>query len=206
MKDLLINTIEQSLNAYLQQDPRSKQRLKKLANKSIQITLQPFELSFYCQFSDERIFVSTDTLESISATIEGTPLQLLGAMIDKERRRQFFAEDLQMSGDAELAQAFVDLFDKVHIDWEEHASRLFGDASTHHMSQFASHVRGWFKKTTKHLQVDISDYLHEEKEWFPIREDLQDFFSDIDQLRMDTDRLEARINLINAALLEEEKP
>lgn len=205
MKDLLINAIEKSLNAYLQQDPRSLQRLNKLSGKSIQIILQPFAFHFYCSFTDTSLLFSTDTLDQATATIEGTPLQLLNAALMKEHRRQFFAEDLKMTGDAEAAQAVVDLFDNVEIDWEEHTSRLLGDAATHHLSQFASRMRGWLNKTSSHIHSDLNDYLHEEKEWFPLRADLQAFFSEIDQLRMDTDRLEARIGLLNAALAEEEK-
>ena len=39
----------------------------------------------------------------------------------------------------------------------------------------------------------VNEYVHEEAEFFPAREALQDFFQDIDTLRMDADRLEARV-------------
>jgi ubiquinone biosynthesis protein UbiJ len=132
-------------------------------------------------------------------------MQLMGALIDKERRHQFFADDLTIEGDAEFAQQVINLFDQVSIDWEEHASRIIGDVPAYQLSKLVSGVRGWLKKTSSNLKQDASDYLHEEAEWFPTREELQEFFSDIDNIRMDTDRLEARIAHVKSQLDKEGK-
>lgn len=95
-----------------------------------------------------------------------------------------------MEGDAELAQQVMHLFDHIHIDWEEHASNIIGDVPAHHLGKFAGSLRNWIGTNRSSFSQDINDYLHEEKAWFPHREELQEFFTDIDTIRMDTDRLE----------------
>ena len=50
------------------------------------------------------------------------------------------------------------------------------------------------------------EFVHEEMKWLPAREALQDFFNDIDTLRMDVDRIEAKIQHLNVKLIENEEP
>lgn len=193
MKTFLLNTLEKALNAYLNQDEASAKHLAKMAGKSISVELLPLSLHFTCHFTAQNVKVTMNEANPANTKIKGTPLQLLGAFIDKNNRKQFFADDLSIEGDAEFAQQVIDLFDQVNLDWEEIASRFVGDTPAYHLNKFVSKVQSWMKSTTSEFTQDVNDYLHEEKEWFPAREALQEFFSDIDTLRMDADRLEARI-------------
>lgn len=204
MMTRLLTTIENAINTYLKQDSESLNRLAKLSGKVIAIHLNPFSYSFYCRFNDNAVSLATTSLTPPNAEITGTPLQLAGVMLAKENRQQFFADDVNISGDAETAFEVVELFDKVQIDWEEHTARLLGDIPAHHIGQLASQLKNWVAKTSAHFTADASDYLHEETEWFPVREELNEFFADIDTLRMDADRLEARFNHLKSLLNEED--
>ncbi len=206
MKNFLLGYLEKALNAYLQQGGQSEKRLARMAGKSIGVELLPMQLHFNCHFTQDRVTLDMQDDFQPHTKIKGTPLQLLGALVNKERRHQFFADDLSIEGDAEFAQQVIDLFDHIEIDWEEHASRLIGDASAHHLSKLVNSMQGWMKSAGKDLTQDINDYLHEEAAWFPVREELQEFFADIDTLRMDADRLESRIVRLQAQLNKEDAP
>lgn len=205
MKNILLTTIEKALNAYLRNDLGSRKRLAKLAGKSAAIELLPFDIIFLCSFHPDSVSIHLDdgTTEP-AAKIKGTPLQLFGMLLDKDRRQQFFADDVVMEGDAEIAQQVMHLFEHIHIDWEEHTSALIGDVPAHHLGKLAGRFRTWVTSTSTSFSQDANDYLHEEKAWFPHREELQEFFTDIDTIRMDTDRLEARIAQLYAQLNKEE--
>jgi len=204
MKNLLLNYIEKAVNTYLQQDEQSAARLAKMTGKTICIELLPWQMPFYCRFTADRMVISLQE-ETVQITkLTGTPMQLGAAMLIKENRQQFFADDLQIEGDAEFAQQVTDLFDHLSIDWEEQAARLVGDVPAHQLSRLTGSLRKWLQKAGKSVTEDISDYLHEEAAWFPVRAELQEFFSDIDNLRMDADRLEARLNHLKSLLNKEE--
>jgi ubiquinone biosynthesis protein UbiJ len=144
-----------------------------------------------------------EQLETI-ATLRGTPLQMAGAMLAKENRQHFFAEDLVMEGDAEIGLQVVDLFDSLHIDWEDYLAQLVGDTSAYHVSRFIKKVENWLQQSEQSLSNNISEYIHEEAKWLPSREALQDFFNDIDRIRMDIDRAEATIQQLKNRILEDE--
>lgn len=204
MKKFVLTSIEKILNTYLLSDTDSHKRLAAMASKSVSVELTPLQLVFVCQFNQQgvKLHLNEDGIEP-QTKIKGSPMQLMGALVDKERRHQFFADDLTIEGDAELAQQVINLFDQVSIDWEEHASQLIGDVPAYQLSKFVGNVRGWLKKTRSNLSQDTSDFLHEEAAWFPTREELQEFFTDIDNIRMDTDRLEARIEHVKSELQKE---
>lgn len=196
IKDYFLNTFTQAINRYLHLDPSSADRLRALNGKSIAIELHPLHVTFICVFSATGIRVHSDTETNTDAQLRGTPLQMMGAMIDKNNRQRFFADDLQISGDARIAQQALALFDQLHLDVDEHLSKWVGDVPAHHIGRACREASDWFKKTKNTLLQNINEYVHEETMWLPQREALQDFFSDIDHLRMDVDRLEARVQQV----------
>lgn len=200
IKKLLFPTLTAAINAYLHLDETSKGRLERLTDKVISIELLPFHFSFQCIFKPEGVeFVSEDTLPP-DAQIQGTPLQMLGVALTKDNRQQFFAEDMTITGDADTAQQVIQLFDELDIDWEEYLSHITGDVPAHYAGRLLRKTRDWVNHFDRSLSQDISEYLQEEALLFPSKLALQDLFDDIDNTRMDVDRLSLRIKQLHDAI------
>jgi ubiquinone biosynthesis accessory factor UbiJ len=204
MKNFFLNAITKALNTYLRLDPDSKLRLKKLQGKTIAVELLPFHLTFQCVFTAHGMKIHTDDVLVTDAKISGTPLQMLNVMMTKENRQRFFADDLSITGDAEIAQQVVDLFDELQIDWEEYLSMLVGDVPAHQVGRFIKNIETWLRKSEESFIDNVNEYVHEEAQWLPASEALQDFFAEIDTLRMDVDRIEARVNKLLSLYAENE--
>lgn len=196
MKKLFLPSINKAINSYLNLDPESKMRVKKLSGKAIAIELLPFHFHFQCVFSENKVEVYSDELMETETQIRGTPLQMMGVMINKENRQQFFAEDIVITGNAELGQQVIALFDELQIDWEEHMAQFVGDVPAYHVGRFVKKIGSWLRHSENSFSQDINEYVHEEAGLFPSSEAFQDFFNDIDALRMDVDRVEVRIKKI----------
>ncbi len=196
--------IENALNQYLALDAASKERLAALENKIVQIELHGVDLSLQLFFQERRIQLHWQSSERADLTISGTPLNLLHMGLVPQQRQRFFAEDVKIEGDLELAQYVLAIFDELEIDWEEISSQYIGDVSAHHLGRF---VRG-LKKMGQQFQTsflqNVNEYVHEEINLVPANEALRDFFNEVDDLRMAVDRLEARvahaINSLNRGL------
>lgn len=205
MNKFVLPSLSKAINAYLQLDPESNARLQHLQGKAIAIELRPFRFTFQCVFSATGVTLHADDTIETNATLRGTPLQMLGIMMNKENRQKFFADDLVIEGNAAFGNEVVELFDEMQIDWEEHLSRFTGDVSAYHVTSFMKKVGNWFRNLDESLTDDVDEYLHEEAQWLPAREALQDFFHEIDNTRMDVDRMEARINHLRASIANEEE-
>lgn len=200
MKNFFLSNLTKAINHYLALDSESPARIKKLQDKVVTIELLPLHFIFQCVFTEHSVQIQADELLHAHTKIRGTPLQMLGVALAKDERQRFFAEDIVMEGDAEVGQQMVELFDDLHIDWEDYLARMVGDVPAYHVSRFMRGMREWLTQTEKTVAQDISEFIHEETTWLPAREALQDFFHDVDVLRMDVDRLEARIKILAQGL------
>lgn len=200
--NIFLEYLSKAINAYLDLDPDSKQRINALQGKIIAVEFLPLHFSFLCEFDENQIIVKSDSSGSTNAKISGTPLQMFGVMMTKENRQRFFADDLTIEGDAEFAQQVIELFDRLHIDWEEYLSHFMGDIPAYHVSNTLKKFTSWLDGAKESWFGNINEYIHEESQWLPAREALEDFFIEIDTLRMDLDRAEAKIKHIQLQMEE----
>lgn len=192
MNATFIQRLEKLLNQYLQLDTESAERFKKLKHGVLKIELANF-YEFYLVTTPVGIRLFTEYTTPPDTLIRGTPFSLLRMALAGNQRKQFFSEDVTIAGNLELGQHVIDLFDQLEIDWEEHLAQKIGDAPAHHIGRAIKHIKQWSKNTREILAQDVNEYLHEEIEWFPQQALLQEFFDDIDTLRMGTDRLAAKV-------------
>ncbi|MBV9575427.1 MAG: SCP2 sterol-binding domain-containing protein [Gammaproteobacteria bacterium] len=199
-KNFFLTSLAKAINLYLHSDPASAQRLAKLATKKMRIELLPFHFIFQCEFSHDGVVLHTDEITESHAYLKGTPLQMAGMLINKKDRQHFFADDLIIEGDAELGQQVVELFDELHIDREAYLAQCLGNAPAYHAERLLKKVANWLRNTEDSITQNINEYCHEEAAWFPTSEALKDFFDEIDSLRMDVDRIEAKIKQLQCII------
>jgi ubiquinone biosynthesis protein UbiJ len=192
MRVFFEKNIERLLNRYLALDPESHNRLKKLENRSITIELKGINLIFQLIFSENKILFKSSDFIKADTVIKGTPLSLLSMSLTKDRKK-FFSDDVTIEGNIELGQQVIDLFDALEWDWEESLSQITGDVPAYQIGRAVKSIQQFTTRLKSTIAQNINEYTHEEIDLFPPREALNDFFSDVDILRLDTDRLEARI-------------
>jgi ubiquinone biosynthesis protein UbiJ len=192
MQAFIHQSLEAAINRYLSLDPESHARLLALDDKLITIELLAVSYTLPLKIAGGRIVILSEPPEKPDVVIRGTPLSLLHMSLSEDRK-QFFADDVQIEGNLELGQQIIDLFDEMEIDWEEHTSRVIGDIPAHQVGRFIKEAKAMIQRAKDSLTQNINEYVHEEKLIFPPKEALYDFFNDIDLLRMDADRLEARV-------------
>lgn len=203
MKQFIYQSLEKALNHYLALDPESSARLLALDNKIILVELFLSETNSYfikLNIKHGKLQLTENLQRDPDVRIKGTPLSLVHMSLAKENRKQFFAEDVLIEGDLELGQQIIDLFDAMEVDWEELTSGFIGDVPAHQLGRFTRGVKQFINRVSESLLQNVNEYVHEEKPLFPPREALNDFFQDIDILRMDADRLEAKLHLLSNKL------
>jgi len=187
--------LEKLLNQFLAFDPASKDRAKILRGKKIKIELIGVNSCFVIIFNEKHISINKSMHEESDLTIRATPLNLLQLKLSRDRR-QLFRERIVIEGDMSLAQKLTDFFDGIEIDWEEHFSKIIGDMPAYHAGRFVRRMKEAGRTLQERIIKQFNEYLHEEIQFFPPREALNDFFHDIDAFCMSVDRLTARIKFL----------
>ncbi|MEJ2143354.1 MAG: SCP2 sterol-binding domain-containing protein [Gammaproteobacteria bacterium] len=196
----IIGVLENALNQYLQLDPDSQQMLAKMEGKCLAIELKGLDITLYLLVDTKGIQIFSDFPETPDATLSGTPMELFGLALEKQPGPATFTDGVKISGDTGLGQSFKRLFDSLDIDWEEHVSRYTGDIVAHKLGNLFRMGVDWQQQASDIIRQDISEYLLQEDQLVPEKTELEAFYSQIDTLRDDTERLQVRIQRLKSRL------
>lgn len=193
-------SIEVALNRVLQLDEDTVARLAGLQGKVIALEFSGLDVALYLVPEREKLTVYGRFEGDADTVLRGTPLAMMRMGLARHAGDVLFAGDVKISGDVELGQEFSDILNALDIDWEEHLSHLTGDLVAHKVGNFVRSALSWGQQTIDTLGQDAAEYLQEESETLPNRDEVESYLSQIDTLRTDVDRLEARVQRLQSRL------
>jgi ubiquinone biosynthesis protein UbiJ len=110
-------------------------------------------------------------------------------------------QDVQTSGDTELAREILFIAQNLHWDAEEDLSRVFGDIVAHRMVQAAGDLKHWQQQATDSIARSAAAYWTDEQPLIATRHDVERFVREVDALRDDVARAEKRIERLEAGTI-----
>jgi ubiquinone biosynthesis protein UbiJ len=193
----LASNLESAFNRYLAMDPDAGTRLQPLDGRTIALELRGFDLVVCLRVADGRVSVlpepEPDPDTEADTTLRGTPLGFARLGLGGDSTDTLFSGDVSISGDVEAGQAFKAVLDELDIDWEEQLAGITGDMVAHQLGNAARSAGSWLRQGRTTLEQDLGEYLQEELRVVPTRIEIENFIADVDRMRMDLERLEARI-------------
>lgn len=130
---------------------------------------------------------------------------LVGALMKRMRGVAPAHEDIELSGDPDLALSLGRALEQMGWDVSEDASRLFGDVAAHRLGLMARMWWGVKGEVASRLIGSYVEYLREEAPLLASRAGVEAFNAEVDQLRDDVARAEKRLARLEAALLSSPK-
>lgn len=204
VNDSSLTALNMALRAALKHDPATRQRLLPLTGKSLLINVTSPRLRLYLSVSDDSLEFSTrlpgaraDSAETADAELRGSLNDFIQAMQAGHRR---LATGIHIRGDSGLVLTLTECLQQLDIDWEGWLADHIGDLPAHQLAESLRSTRHYFRDTRALLLDDLADYLHEEVRLLPTRVELEYFYDQVDELRLRTDRVQARLQLLQAAV------
>ena len=196
----LVALLEAAFNNYLALDAEGPARMKRLAGRVIALDILGLDLSLYILPAHDGVQILSRYEGEADTRLRGAPVSLMRMGISRSTEDQLFSGDVEISGDTELGQEFKQILDQMDIDWEEHLSHLTGDVIAHQLGHGLRSLLNWGRHSAASLALDTSEYLQEESRLVVPAVEIQDFSQQVDVLRNDTERLEARIRRVQQHL------
>jgi ubiquinone biosynthesis protein UbiJ len=190
---MLTATIENLLNRGLPRSPRAQQLCAELVGR--RIALEAPALARLVVESTGSALRVTRGAAAADAEIIGGPLSLL-ALGSGATEAPLERGDIEVRGDAELADKFRELTRLLRPDPEEELALVIGDASAHRTGQVARGALGWARRAALTLLADAGEYASHERGDLVSRQEGESFLRGVDTLREDLDRLDARLELL----------
>ena len=159
----------------------------------LHVHIEGLNLDLYIQVLGRTLRCHAQPPKEPDASLSAPPFTLLKAASGGKASA---SDGIQISGDTQLIQGLLKVFQTVDIDWEGEIAKYTGDDIAYGVSSGAQSFKQKAQQNQQDLQEDIYEYLVTEKNLLPSAKELADFYQQVDKLRADTDRLEARINLL----------
>ncbi len=201
----LAAAVETACNSALALDPEVRARLVTLADKVIAVELLGVNIRLYFLPHAQGVQVLSDYAGEADTLLRGAPLSLLRLALSAAPSDELFAGGAELRGDTATGQAFQDILRALHLDWEELLSRLAGDSVAHQAGRAARSVAAQAQHNAQTVQDDVREYLIEEAGLLVNRHEVTQFLDQVDTLRSDVDRLEARLRRLDAALSDKDR-
>ena len=200
-RDLALASLEKTVNTLLALDPVARQRLARHHGKVIGIHLRGPEITLYFIPDQSGSLQLQGSIEGEpDALLSGSPLDLLRSGDREKGSAQLFAGRVTISGDTGLAHDFGATLAGLDIDWEEQLSKFTGDLIAHQVGEAVRQLRQYAEESGERLAGDLGEYLTEEARLLPHPNEVEEFVSEIDRLRDDTERLEVRVKRLERKL------
>lgn len=193
---MIATQLQNLLNRNIAQSSAAKVLCVRLNGKRLrlQLTGLPFALTLLAD--TEGVRLSTDTDSPVDARISGTLLGLFN--LANSQTPAASGGSVQIEGDAEVAQKFSELLKAARPDLEEELARIVGDVTAHHIGNTTRHILDFMRRGRDTFLQNAGEYLSEESRDVPSRTEAEEFLRDVDRLRDDVERLDARLAALEA--------
>jgi ubiquinone biosynthesis protein UbiJ len=197
LRDLTLEGLEQAINRLLDMDPAVCGQLAALHGRTVRIDLSGTGIALnFVVGHDGHLQLLGRIEDEPDATLAGSPFDLLRAGDKSQGAAQLFGGQVRIEGDTRVGQRFSQALADLDIDWEEQLSHITGDIPAHEIGRALRTLLGDARRVRQSAGDNLSEYLTEEARLLPHRFEIEHFLEDVDTLRDDVDRLEARIMLL----------
>ena len=128
-------------------------------------------------------------MSDCDVVLEASLAGLTGLVMSRGRR----SREVAFRGDIGTIQEVRTLFSELDVDLEAQLARLFGEAGAARMATGLREGGRWGRESADTLLRNAAELATEERRWLPSAAEMRHFLGDVDQVREDADRLEARL-------------
>ncbi len=193
IRSLLLTTLEAALSHFIRLDPDAELFLEPLSGKVIQLDLLNPDITVFLCPTAEGIQILENYQAIPDTRLQGSVMDFASMGLRHRPMDSLFAGEITVSGDVNTGRDFQNLFDRLEIDWEEQISQLTGDVVGHQIGRLIRSTKSWSRESAHSLRLNLTEYLQEERRDLPTRIETHHFISAVDNIRTDSDRLEARV-------------
>lgn len=194
---LALAALEDMLNKALDLDPATRLQLNQHIGRSILVNVQFPHLSILV-FLDEgkvRLTPAEDHLShEANATVTASSFDLIKQALNKEQ--VISQSGLQIEGDVFFLHELQKISHQIDIDWEFGLSQFVGDISASQIGQGVRSLFDFAKQAANAFLNNSSQFLREDAQILPKKWQVDDYIEEVQELRSDIERLEARIILL----------
>jgi len=198
---IVVTVVENALALVVNRDPDWKSKVEPLRGKVIELELTDFSKSLYFLPTTEGILVqsefkSSPEAQQIDVSIRGSISGFLEMLDARRKGEKVIGGDVKFEGNVGVGQEFEILLSSLAPEWEESLSHLVGDPMARKVTEINIELGKYLRQALSTISENTTDYIQHEAQLSPAPIEVENFKSDVSQLRSDIARMEARVKLL----------
>ena len=192
-----VAALEQALSRALQLDPRSGTQLSSLQGMVFHLDCSNPELELFLLPNASGIRLMGYWDGEVTAGIRGRAADFADLATASDPASALINGDLELTGDSAPLIELQSILAGLDMDWEAPLVNTFGDVIGHQLAQGLRGLFGWGQQASASFVRQLEDFIHEEARLAPPRQEVEDFYQDLEQLNLHVDRLQARLHRLS---------
>lgn len=185
---------EKMINTALHYDPATRLGLARLQGKILAVQISAPAINLFVMPMDDELRLMGNWDGDVDTRISGSLIAL--AQLAQTQVHNLKDSGVTVMGDLALLADYQRLLKNLDIDWEDMLSQFTGDIIGHQTAQLVRAKFGWVKDRATSAQRLTKEFLTEELKTLPSKPELEDFYHQVDDLRLAVDRAAARVEAI----------
>ena len=186
-----MNFIESELNRCIGESTAARELLARLQGTSFAVHVEGLGVTGVLHADGERLRLDSDATDA-TAMLSATPFDLIRLLradgVSGVKRTR-----AALSGDLDVAERYARMLKLARPDLEEEVAKWVGDVPAHALGLVVRGVGAWLARAGGALRMNTAEFLQEESRALPAPLEAQGFYSDVERLRDDVERLAARL-------------
>jgi ubiquinone biosynthesis protein UbiJ len=196
----LLAGVEHGLNRVLRLDSTALPRLQHLNGKVIAVDCRSPALQLFIMPGDEGLMLAAHWAADADCTLRAPAASLLSLALSKDKTSILHGPEVALEGDSAVLLELAAILQDLELDWEYELSRWLGPVAT---PLIGGHLRSrarWYQQGFASLNQNLAEYLSEESRALVGQREAEARFSELDQIKLDLERLEARFERLSRSL------
>ncbi|MEH6582200.1 MAG: SCP2 sterol-binding domain-containing protein [Halioglobus sp.] len=185
-------TLETGINRALQLAPQAKKELAELQDCVFKLECTAPEIDLYLEAGGRGIRLMGIYEGEITTTVRGKASDFTELAASADPAASLINGKLAIDGDSAPLIELQQIIGKLDMDWEAPLVNTLGDVAGHQLAQILRGAFSWGQHASDSLLRQLEEFIHEEARLSPPRLELEDFYRDIQELSLRTERLQSR--------------
>lgn len=176
----------------LELDPDARTALAGLEGKLFRVRLVNPDIELFVSPGPDGLVFSAEPDGDVSTTLKGSPFDLFSLSL-AGTETGLPPGHVEISGDIDAGRQLADILGRLDPDWEEPLSLMVGDVAAHEMGRMMRGGLAWVRDVGRRMAENAARYATDETGDVVSKSEIAEFCSEVNRLRDDVERLEARM-------------
>ncbi|WP_060509756.1 SCP2 domain-containing protein [Pseudomonas sp. NBRC 111124] len=196
----LLASVEHGLNRVLRMDSTALPRLAALEGKVIEIDCRQPALQVFILPDEDGLMLAAHWEGEVDCSLRAPAGSLVQLAVARDKTAVLHSPQVELHGDSAVLLDLFGVLQDLELDWEHELQRWLGPVAT---AMLAGHIRlraRWTRQGLARFSQNLSEYLAEESRTLVGQREAEAAFSELDTLKLDIERLEARLLRLSRSL------